>query len=215
YAQSELLTLAEEPIAERICGNHLELSALYNGLQSGRWVIVSGERADIPLGTSGVRGSELVMLAEVTQGGAPAKTCAQFPSNLIPFSKVFYITDANASGDRLVVGEMSLETFGQIFKELPLPNAPNQKYCNPVELAPGLLADAYVPTVEERAGNFSSFGGLLLDPLSDPPEPFPGGIIPTNRLPRPYAWRVAAEKINSTLLLANQLAYVYKRDTVT
>lgn len=68
YAQSEALKLAESPIAD-VVGvgssepNKIELNGLYDGLESGRWVIVSGERADIP----GVRSSELVMLANVEQ----------------------------------------------------------------------------------------------------------------------------------------------------
>jgi predicted phage baseplate assembly protein len=68
YAQSEALKLAESPIAD-VVGvgssepNKIELDGLYDGLESGRWVIVSGERADIP----GVRSSELVMLANVEQ----------------------------------------------------------------------------------------------------------------------------------------------------
>lgn len=74
HAQSELLHLAEEPIEEAIgfdknapeIGKQVELSALYDSLQSGRWVIVSGERTDIP-GTTGVKASELVMLAGVRQ----------------------------------------------------------------------------------------------------------------------------------------------------
>lgn len=69
YTQSELLELAEEPIVEPFCGEEgefLELDDLYDGLEPGRWVIVSGERSDIP-GTSGVRSSELAMLASITQ----------------------------------------------------------------------------------------------------------------------------------------------------
>jgi hypothetical protein len=68
FFQSEELELSEEPIDEIVCGGTdelLELDGLYEGLESGRWVIVSGER-DIP-GTSGVRFSELAMLASVTQ----------------------------------------------------------------------------------------------------------------------------------------------------
>lgn len=80
YAQSEQLELAEEPIQEPVgqcktefneeLGNinidkPIELDGFYEGLESGRWVIVSGER-DIS-GTSGVRFSELAMLASVTQ----------------------------------------------------------------------------------------------------------------------------------------------------
>lgn len=66
YAQSEKRELAEEPLDEDISGNTIELDRLYDGLQSGRWVIVSGERSDIP-STSGVKASELVMLSSVTQ----------------------------------------------------------------------------------------------------------------------------------------------------
>ncbi len=68
YAQSEELELAEEPIETVVCGgadDPIELNGFYEGLESGRWVIVSGER-DIS-GTSGVKFSELAMLATVTQ----------------------------------------------------------------------------------------------------------------------------------------------------
>jgi hypothetical protein len=64
YAQSEPLELAEEPITQEIAGNEIRLGSLYGGLEAGRWLIVSGERTDIP-GTSGVRASELVMLSGV------------------------------------------------------------------------------------------------------------------------------------------------------
>ncbi len=66
YAQSEELELAEEPIETTVSGGNdelLELDGFYEGLESGRWVIVSGERV-IP-GTSGVRFSELAMLSSV------------------------------------------------------------------------------------------------------------------------------------------------------
>jgi hypothetical protein len=66
YAQSEKLTLVDEPIDTPICGQEIELGMLADGLQAGRWLIISGER-DIP-GTEGVKASELVMLAGVTQG---------------------------------------------------------------------------------------------------------------------------------------------------
>lgn len=68
YAQSEELELAEKPVDESVCGGTeqlLELDGVYEGLESGRWIIVSGER-DIA-GTSGIRSSELAMLASITQ----------------------------------------------------------------------------------------------------------------------------------------------------
>lgn len=85
YAQSEELPLAEEPVDDPICGSNdasdpnalIELDDLYSGLQAGRWLIVSGERADIQIPdpddpartipVTGIRSSELVMLAEVLQ----------------------------------------------------------------------------------------------------------------------------------------------------
>lgn len=66
YAQSEKLSLAEEPLTEDVQGNYIELDDLYDGLQSGRWVVVSGERSDMA-NTSGVRTSELMLLESVTQ----------------------------------------------------------------------------------------------------------------------------------------------------
>jgi len=83
YAQSEELKLAEEPILavdssadevilKSVDGKEVELNALYKGLESGRWAIVSGERTDIKdeIGNSipGVFDSELVMVAGVEQG---------------------------------------------------------------------------------------------------------------------------------------------------
>jgi hypothetical protein len=68
HAQPEELELAEEPIEAPVCGGTdelLELDGFYEGLESGRWIIVSGEREIA--GTSGVRFSELAMLASVTQ----------------------------------------------------------------------------------------------------------------------------------------------------
>lgn len=79
FAQSEKLELAEEPIKESICGgadDPIVLDGVYSELESGRWVIVSGERTDLndnPLrdrtpdeqNVQGIKSSELVMLAEV------------------------------------------------------------------------------------------------------------------------------------------------------
>ncbi|HVF09189.1 MAG TPA: putative baseplate assembly protein [Abditibacteriaceae bacterium] len=89
-AQSEVLELAEapiDPVREAICGQTIELDGLYDGLQSGRWLIVSGERTDV-VGESrtsddiaaaappdvmiqGVPAAELVMLDRVEQAPDP------------------------------------------------------------------------------------------------------------------------------------------------
>jgi predicted phage baseplate assembly protein len=68
-AQGEELELADEPIdpvQEPVKGDRIELDSLYGGLEAGRWLIVTGERTDVP-GATGVPASELVMLADVQQ----------------------------------------------------------------------------------------------------------------------------------------------------
>jgi predicted phage baseplate assembly protein len=83
FAASELLELAEEPIETPVSGNELELDGLYDGLESGRWLILSGERTDVivspvqgdagstdpdtEIQIEGVPATELVMLAAVEQ----------------------------------------------------------------------------------------------------------------------------------------------------
>jgi predicted phage baseplate assembly protein len=87
YAQSEELALADAPIGDDVCGGGsdsavaawIELDGYYADLKAGRWVIVSGERADLSIvdpvtnqsiPVSGVQGGELVMLSNVVQAVA-------------------------------------------------------------------------------------------------------------------------------------------------
>lgn len=76
--QGEKLEIAEEPLEAEIGlntqeDNSIELSALYDGLKSGQRLILSGERTDVlqaddsKKAVPGVRASELIMLASVTQ----------------------------------------------------------------------------------------------------------------------------------------------------
>ncbi|MFB7469382.1 putative baseplate assembly protein [Kitasatospora sp. NPDC056184] len=70
YARGESLRLADEPVTEDVHGGRIELARLYDGLTPGRWITVGGERTDIP-GTTGVRATELAMIAGVEQGVDP------------------------------------------------------------------------------------------------------------------------------------------------
>jgi predicted phage baseplate assembly protein len=82
HAQSEALKLADEPLLDDIGGNRIETGRFYDGLEAGRWLIVTGERTDIP-GTSGVRAAELVMLAGVQQTFNPARPGEKTHTTLI------------------------------------------------------------------------------------------------------------------------------------
>ncbi len=130
----------------------------------------------------------IAVLLGLATGSLQAQCLNSFPSEFIPFEQIQYTSDANVAGDRLVVGKMTIPAF-QRLQEIPLPNTPNQKLCNQVELAPGFFADAYVPTAAERVGDFSSFGSQLFDPLNC--LPFSGNMIPLSRIPDPFAWRIA------------------------
>ncbi|MFI8942646.1 putative baseplate assembly protein [Streptomyces syringium] len=71
HARGDALRLAEETVTEDVHGNEIELDGLYDGLAPGRWLVFSGERTDIP-GTTGVRGTELAMVAGARQSVDPA-----------------------------------------------------------------------------------------------------------------------------------------------
>ncbi|MCA2218023.1 putative baseplate assembly protein [Jidongwangia harbinensis] len=70
YAAPEALDLARQPDPDPVGGDDLPLDQAYDGLSTGRLLIVRGERADLP-GITGVIAAEVVMIAGVTQGADP------------------------------------------------------------------------------------------------------------------------------------------------
>ena len=69
--QSEPLALAEALIEAPIDGPSIPLAGLHKALEPGRWLVLSGERTDIP-GVTGIQGRELAMLSGLTHGFDPA-----------------------------------------------------------------------------------------------------------------------------------------------
>jgi hypothetical protein len=125
---------------------------------------------------------------------------SNFPSGYVPFSSIYYISAPDAAGDLLVVGSMTMANFHGL-GGTPLPNngTGNQLFCNPITLAPGIVANAYVPTAPERIGDFSAFTGptnvVFFDPACEGegcPIYFPNGLIPMSRIPGVFAWRIPA-----------------------
>ncbi|TDC24609.1 putative baseplate assembly protein [Streptomyces sp. 8K308] len=72
HARGEPVALANEPVTEDVGGDEIELDGLYDGLAPGRWIAVTGERADIP-GTVGVPGTELAVIAAAEQRVDPQR----------------------------------------------------------------------------------------------------------------------------------------------
>jgi predicted phage baseplate assembly protein len=74
-AQSEALVLAEEPLPDTVNADaatrEVVLADLHKELTSGRWVIFSGERADIP-GVKAVTVSELLMISALRHDFDPS-----------------------------------------------------------------------------------------------------------------------------------------------
>jgi predicted phage baseplate assembly protein len=66
HVLGEALAVAEEPLVEPVGGKglELELDTLYEGLESGRWLVISGERV-IEESSARVSGTELLMLSGV------------------------------------------------------------------------------------------------------------------------------------------------------
>jgi hypothetical protein len=121
YAQSEELTLAEAPIDEDVAGSEIELAQLYDGLDSGRWVIVSGERTDTP-GVTGVTANELVMLSAVNQGfgtvyevGDP-KNPHQPPVAVVPPGEKVHTTIILANDLAYTYDRKTLKIYANIIK---------------------------------------------------------------------------------------------------
>jgi uncharacterized protein (TIGR03437 family) len=120
-----------------------------------------------------------------------------FPANLIPFASVNYVTSANAAGDHLVVGVLTGGPNGlnAINANVPLPSVMNQAFCDAqVQLVlQQYYPNVYVPTAAERAGAFSAFTGLLVNPANN--QPFPNGTIPAGLLGSVYAWRIGTAQV--------------------
>lgn len=224
HAQMEPLALAEEPLDFEVSGDTLSLDGVYDGLEPGRWVIVSGNRTDVG-SAAGVKASELAMIAAVAQG-TEAPLCTSFSADFVPFTQIFYTTPANAQGDRLVVGAVTGAFFAR-FRDLPAPAVLNQQYCDQIQLAPGFFVNAYVPDQAAHVGFFPDFGGLLVDPVSGRPLPrgmIPGAVeainaggvgIPDDQLPKFFAWRISTPKLHTILKFATPLAYIYDSASVS
>ncbi|HEX3577710.1 MAG TPA: putative baseplate assembly protein [Thermoanaerobaculia bacterium] len=136
YAQSELLPLADQPIdpiANPVEGNSIELANLLGGLQSGRWLLVSGERVDIP-NVTGVNATELAMMAGVKQTPIPPPPGERTRSTLLLANDLSYryrLDTVTIYGNvvNATHGETHAEVLGsgdagKLMQEFPLRQSP-------------------------------------------------------------------------------------------
>ena len=136
YAQSEFLPLADEPIdpiVNPVAGNSIELANLAGGLQSGRWILISGERVDIP-NVTGVNTTELAMLAGVEQTPIPPPAGERTHSTLMLANGLSYryrLDTVTIYGNvvKATHGETHVEALGsgdagKPMQEMPLRQSP-------------------------------------------------------------------------------------------
>ncbi|MFE2725548.1 putative baseplate assembly protein [Kitasatospora sp. NPDC059327] len=64
WARGEPLTPVGAPVPDDVGQASIDLARCYDGLRAGRWIVVTGERTDVPY-TSGVQGTELALVAGV------------------------------------------------------------------------------------------------------------------------------------------------------
>jgi predicted phage baseplate assembly protein len=113
YAQAEEVHLAEVPIDTYVSGSTIELDGVYDGLESGRWAIVSGNRTDI-LNTNGVTASELVMVGGVSQETRASQTDTVHTSLTLaaPLAYTYDRSTVTISGN--VAAATQGQTVGQV-----------------------------------------------------------------------------------------------------
>jgi len=190
YAASEALALAPSPMVAPVCdgsskGPPIELDGLYLGLEPGRFVMVTGERADIE-NVEGVAGVEPAMIARVVhdvRGVArdhppafqimPGAAC-----RIAPWSQLKAESFSNMAPPEKLAGD-TLHTF--IWLERPL------SYCyrrDSVAIHANLVKASHGETHEETLG--SGDGGkanqsfaLKHSPLTYVPAPTPAGAADT------------------------------------
>jgi hypothetical protein len=98
FLQSEDLELADvpiDPVDEAVCGSEIGLDRVYDGLEPGRWVIVSGERTDLvpdaqapetapaEPGVAGVQAAEVAMIGAVRHDVDPSEPSALTRTTLV------------------------------------------------------------------------------------------------------------------------------------
>jgi hypothetical protein len=155
YTQAESLPLATAPYSDEVAGATIELDRLHDGLRSGRWIIVTGERTDIP-GTTGVVASELAMVTGVSQ--APTRPGDQTHTTLTlaaPLAYRFKRSTVAIAGNvaKTTHGETREETLGagdasQPFQTFALRQPPLTYVASPTPSGAASTLHVYVNSVE-------------------------------------------------------------------
>jgi hypothetical protein len=124
----------------------------------------------------------------------------EFPYGYVPLSDALQVIGPDSRGDFVVFGHMTMANY-RTELDLALPDFLDQMYCNLIQVAPSLIVQTYVPSSDERRGDFSHFGKPIIDPGNG--LPFIGNIIPSTLLGTFMAWRYRATGYQTVLTTSN------------
>ncbi len=182
FAGSEALELVQEPldpVAEPLCQAEIPLERLYDGLQPGRWLIVSGERTDVGAGDGdaapvrGVVAAELVMLGGVRQEFDAAEPGAATRTTLVLATPLAYCYRRDSV---TVHGNVARATHGKTSREV-LGNGDGGQANQAFQLKqkPLTLVSAATPSGVE------STLAVYVDDVRWHEADTPVGLVPTDR----------------------------------
>jgi predicted phage baseplate assembly protein len=110
FAQSAKLTLADVAITDDVKGDTILLDGIYDGLDTGRWIIVTGTRTDVP----GVPGAELMMILAVDHVPDPTRPGDTLHTQLTLSTALAYTYERTSVQ---VYGNVVASTNGQTWNE--------------------------------------------------------------------------------------------------
>jgi predicted phage baseplate assembly protein len=136
YVQSDPQKLARVPDTCPVSGTSFDLDGIFGGLQTGRWLIITGDRTDLP----GVTTGEVVMVAGTNQGaqlaGDTVHTTVQLSTALaysyVRSTVIIYgnvVAATQGATQQGVLGSGSASQAGQSF---PLSGSPLTYLPSPV-----------------------------------------------------------------------------------
>ncbi len=226
YAQSEELTPAEEPIMSPICGAVIELGSLYDGLEAGRWLVVSGERADIKDATGdtveGVQASELAMLAGVTQEVQQVRVIAGRGSTGQGGADLTIWVRLSPDGSATGRARLADGTHGYVVQAVP-PSDARDFWCVNVKRTDtepnegDQRINCYIRDVGDGKTSFDEIAfvrGVGVDCTTTPNPPWTAWATVTTGGFKATTTGLPRDKTHSFLHLTQPLSYCYKRDAV-
>jgi hypothetical protein len=119
--------------------------------------------------------------------------CVHFPQGFIPFTTLYF----NDNPPGYLWGLMTPAAFVKM-QSLPLPTGlfnettQLQGFCESVQLAPGYIFNAAIPTAQMRVGYFASISTQIINPITR--RPYLDNIIPPSQFPTsapgPWLWPI-------------------------